>query len=99
MEAALSDLKNLTRVQLDVAPLATDGSYASVMNPCIAILQAEAYAYHQDYVAKSPELYQKPTLERILAGAKVSTPTYIQSGARWSSFAAPCHGDWMVWIC
>jgi len=79
MEAALSDLKTLTRVQLDVAPLATDGSYASVMNPCIAILQAEAYAYHQDYVAKSPELYQKPTLERILAGAKVSTPTYIQS--------------------
>jgi hypothetical protein len=79
MEAALSDLKALTRVQLDIAPLATDGSYASVMNPCIAILQAEAYAYHQDYVAKSPELYQKPTLERILAGAKVSIPTYIQS--------------------
>ena len=79
MEAALSDLKTLTRVQLDVAPLATNGTYADVMDPCIAILQAEAYAYHQDYVAKSPELYQKPTLERILAGAKVSTPTYIQS--------------------
>jgi aspartyl-tRNA(Asn)/glutamyl-tRNA(Gln) amidotransferase subunit A len=86
MEAALSDLKTLTRLQLDVAPLGTDGSYASVMNPCIAILQAEAYAYHQDYVAKSPELYQKPTLERILAGAKVSIPTYIQSRRQMEQF-------------
>ena len=79
METALSVLKTLARVQLDIAPLATNGTYASVMDPCIAILQAEAYAYHQDYVAKSPELYQKPTLERILAGVKVSTSTYIQS--------------------
>ena len=79
MDAALSDLKTLTRVQLDVAPLATNGTYAEVMDPCIAILQAEAYAYHQDYVAKSPELYQKPTLERILAGTKISTSTYVQS--------------------
>ena len=79
MEAALSVLKTLTGAQLDIAPLATNGTYASVMDPCIAILQAEAYAYHQDYVAKSPELYQKPTIERILAGAKITTPTYIQS--------------------
>ena len=78
MEAALSDLKTLTRVQLDVAPLATNGTYAEVMDPCIAILQAEAYAHHQDYVAKSPELYQKPTLERILAGTKITTSTYVQ---------------------
>ncbi len=79
MEAALSVLKTLTGAQLDIAPLATNGTYASVMDPCIAILQAEAYAYHQDYVAKSPALYQKPTIERILAGAKITTPTYIQS--------------------
>ncbi len=79
MEAALSDLRTLTHVQLDVAPLATSGSYDAVMDPCIAILQAEAYAYHQDYVAKTPELYQKPTLERILAGTKITTSTYVQS--------------------
>ena len=79
MEAALSELKTLTRVQLDVAPLATNGTYAEVMDPCIAILQAEAYAYHQDFVAKSPELYQKPTIERILAGTKITTSTYVQS--------------------
>jgi aspartyl-tRNA(Asn)/glutamyl-tRNA(Gln) amidotransferase subunit A len=79
MEAALFVLKTLTGAQLDIAPLATNGTYASVMDSCIAILQAEAYAYHQDYVAKSPELYQKPTIERILAGAKITTPTYIQS--------------------
>jgi aspartyl-tRNA(Asn)/glutamyl-tRNA(Gln) amidotransferase subunit A len=79
LEAALSELKTLTRVQLDIAPLATNGTYAAVMDPCIAILQAEAYAHHQDYVAKSPELYQKPTLERILAGTKITTSTYVQS--------------------
>jgi aspartyl-tRNA(Asn)/glutamyl-tRNA(Gln) amidotransferase subunit A len=79
MEAALSVLKTLTGAQLDIAPLAMNGTYASViMDPCIAISQAEAYAYHQDYVAKSPELYQKSTVERILAGAKIATPTYIQ---------------------
>src|SRR5277367_4672951 len=59
--------------------MATDGTYAGVMDPSIAILQAEAYAYHQDYVAKTPELYQKPTMERILSGTKVTTSTYIQS--------------------
>jgi len=79
IEAALSVLKTLTGARLDIAPLTTDRTYTSVMDPCIAILQAEAYAYHQDYVAKSPELYQRPTLERILAGAKITTPTYIQS--------------------
>jgi Asp-tRNA(Asn)/Glu-tRNA(Gln) amidotransferase A subunit family amidase len=56
-----------------------NGTDASMMDPAIAISQAEAYAYHQDYVAKNPELYQKPTLERILAGSKIATPAYIQS--------------------
>jgi aspartyl-tRNA(Asn)/glutamyl-tRNA(Gln) amidotransferase subunit A len=43
-----------------------------------ALLTAEAYAYHAEYVAKNPELYQPETLRRIRAGAKVSTPEYIQ---------------------
>ncbi len=79
MDAALSVLKTLTGAQLDIAPLATSGTYASVMDPCISILQAEAYAYHQDYVSRNPELYQKPTIERILAGSEISTALYIQS--------------------
>lgn len=79
MEVALSVLKTLSRNQLEIAPLATEATYASVMAPCIAVLQAEAYAFHQEYVANNPELYQKQTLERILAGSQVTTPTYVHS--------------------
>ncbi|HEV8493247.1 MAG TPA: amidase, partial [Candidatus Angelobacter sp.] len=35
------------------------------------ILRAEAYAYHAEYVKKSPELYQPETLKRIHAGEDV----------------------------
>ncbi len=38
---------------------------------------AEAYAYHREYVAKTPELYQPLILKRIQAGANVTTPAYI----------------------
>jgi len=77
MESALSVLRTLGGKQLDIAPLATDATYASIMDPSVAILQAEAYTYHQEYVANTPDLYQKPTVERILAGAKVTIPTYV----------------------
>src|SRR6266850_7914773 len=45
---ALGVLKKLTRTQRDIAPLAADGTYASVMNPYVAVLNAEAYEYHKD---------------------------------------------------
>jgi aspartyl-tRNA(Asn)/glutamyl-tRNA(Gln) amidotransferase subunit A len=79
MNAALSVLKTLTRTQRDIAPLATDSTYSSVMDPSVTILKAEAYAYHKEYVSKSPELYQAQTLKRIQAGADVTTSAYIQS--------------------
>src|SRR5438876_4035455 len=79
MEAALSVLKKLTGTQRDIAPLATNGSYSSVMHPYVTILRAEAYAYHNEYVSKSPELYQAQTLKRIQAGEGVMTSAYIQS--------------------
>jgi aspartyl-tRNA(Asn)/glutamyl-tRNA(Gln) amidotransferase subunit A len=79
MEAALSVLKMLTGAQRDVAPLATDRTYSSTMDPYITILRAEAYAYHKDYVSKSPELYQVQTLKRIQAGADIPASAYIQA--------------------
>lgn len=79
MEAALSVLKTLGGNQLDIAPLVTDATYTSVIEPCIAVLQAEAYTFHQEYVTNTPELYQKQTMERILAGTRVTTPTYVHS--------------------
>lgn len=79
MEAALSVLKKITASQQDIPPLATDGTYSSWMVPYSAILRAEAYAYHKDYIASSPELYQPLTLKRLLGGADVATHTYIHS--------------------
>ncbi len=40
---------------------------------------AEAYAYHREFVTKTPELYQPLTLRRIRLGADVTTPAYIQA--------------------
>ena len=79
MEAALSVLKTLTRTQRDLASLATSDTYASIMDPYVTILRAEAYAYHKEYVSKSPELYQAQTLKRIQAGADITTSAYIQA--------------------
>ena len=79
MQNARSVLKSLTRSLREVAPFATDGTYASVMNPYVTILSAEAYEFHKDYIAKSPELYLPPTLKRLRAGADVTMSTYIQS--------------------
>jgi len=39
---------------------------------------AEAYAYHREYVARTPELYQPLVLKRIQAGANVTTWDYIE---------------------
>jgi len=36
------------------------------------LASAEAYAYHKDFVARSPELYQPATLARVKSGEKVS---------------------------
>lgn len=79
MEDALAVLEKLTASQREVDPLASDGTYSSVMTPCVAILISEAYEYHKDYVSKTPELYQPATVKRIRAGADVTISTYIQS--------------------
>ena len=44
-----------------------------------AVRAAEAYAYHAEYAAKSPELYQPETLARIRTGADITTSAYIQA--------------------
>ena len=39
---------------------------------------AESFAYHADYVARTPELYQAETLRRIRSGENISAGEYIQ---------------------
>jgi Asp-tRNA(Asn)/Glu-tRNA(Gln) amidotransferase A subunit family amidase len=69
IEYALRGIQTLTaeikEVQLDV--------------PTDRTLQAaEAYAFHAENVAKTPELYQPETLQRIRNGEAVSAAEYIQ---------------------
>src|SRR5438105_1566288 len=79
MEAALSVFKSITTSQRDVAPLAADATYSSWMDHYTPILVAEAYAYHKDYIEKSPDLYQAATLKRLRAGSEIAAAKYIQS--------------------
>jgi aspartyl-tRNA(Asn)/glutamyl-tRNA(Gln) amidotransferase subunit A len=73
MKAALSVLEKLTAGLRDV-PLQAD----NMETLRDTVRAAEAYAYHREYVAKTPELYQPIILKRIQAGANVTTPAYIQ---------------------
>ena len=42
-----------------------------------AVRSAEAYAYHAEFVEKTPELYQPETLTRLRADANAKTTAYI----------------------
>jgi aspartyl-tRNA(Asn)/glutamyl-tRNA(Gln) amidotransferase subunit A len=44
----------------------------------LSVLRAEAYAYHAEFMAKTPELYQPWTLERLRTGTDVTTRDYIR---------------------
>lgn len=43
-----------------------------------AVRLAEAHAYHAPFLAKTPQLYQPETLQRLQAGADVKADTYIE---------------------
>jgi len=79
MQAALAVLKEMTASQRDIAPLATDATYSSWTQPYGAVFTAEAYAYHKDYIERSPELYQAATLKRLHTGSEVAAAKYIKS--------------------
>ncbi len=50
------------------------------------ILRSEAYAYHQENAAKTPELYQPETLKRIRGGADVTMAAYVQARRQMDQF-------------
>jgi aspartyl-tRNA(Asn)/glutamyl-tRNA(Gln) amidotransferase subunit A len=43
------------------------------------VIRAEAYAYHAEYVAKTPELYLPETLAKLQLGAGIDAQTYIRA--------------------
>ncbi len=70
MEHALVVLRNLTAEMREISlPVDVDRTLQS----------AESYAYHAEFVAKTPELYQPETLRRIRSGADISAADYIHA--------------------
>jgi aspartyl-tRNA(Asn)/glutamyl-tRNA(Gln) amidotransferase subunit A len=69
-DAALGVLARLTSSQRDV-------TISSGNDAALRVLQAEAWAYHELTVARSPELYSPETLKRIRAGASLTASAYI----------------------
>jgi aspartyl-tRNA(Asn)/glutamyl-tRNA(Gln) amidotransferase subunit A len=65
---ALSVLKRLTAGLQEIKIL---------VSPDTSVLRAEAYAYHAEFMAKTPELYSSWTLERLRTDAEVTARAYI----------------------
>jgi Asp-tRNA(Asn)/Glu-tRNA(Gln) amidotransferase A subunit family amidase len=55
------------------------GSTQALIDLRRTVRSAEAYAYHKDFVDKTPELYQPETLTRLRADAAVETSAYIRA--------------------
>jgi aspartyl-tRNA(Asn)/glutamyl-tRNA(Gln) amidotransferase subunit A len=43
------------------------------------VMRAEAYAYHAEYIAKTPELYLPETLGKLTLGANIDSGSYIRA--------------------
>jgi aspartyl-tRNA(Asn)/glutamyl-tRNA(Gln) amidotransferase subunit A len=78
IEAAMKDaLSVLGKLTAGIREVALSANTMETLRDVVRA--AEAYAYHREFVAKTPELYQPLTLKRIRAGADVTTPAYIQA--------------------
>ncbi len=70
VDAALEVLAELTEEQRDVAvPAVTDTT----------VVRAEAWAAYREAVARSPELFEPETLDRLLAGQEIDPATYEEA--------------------
>lgn len=77
---ALSTLQKLTKTQQDDLKIFPDNDvYSIIADTGRILLQAESFAYHQEYVSKSPDLYQPATLQRIRVGSQITTTEYINA--------------------
>jgi aspartyl-tRNA(Asn)/glutamyl-tRNA(Gln) amidotransferase subunit A len=73
VEEALLTLKRISRT-LQTADL--ENGVSTINDLSNLLTKTEAYAYHREHVAATPELYQPETLRRIRAGAEVGEETY-----------------------
>jgi len=71
MDAALVTLGKLTAGAMDVSlPTPLDS---------FPIIRAEAYAYHEPWITKTPELYDPPVRAAILSGASIKADVYARA--------------------
>jgi Asp-tRNA(Asn)/Glu-tRNA(Gln) amidotransferase A subunit family amidase len=73
VEEALLVLQRIART-LETADL--ENGLSAINDLSNLLTKTEAYGYHREHVAATPELYQPETLRRIRAGAGVSEQTY-----------------------
>ena len=76
VDAALLVLEKLSKRQQAVE---FEVSLDMINNLSNLLTKTEAYAYHREHVAATPELYQADTLRRIRAGAAVGTEEYSKT--------------------
>jgi Asp-tRNA(Asn)/Glu-tRNA(Gln) amidotransferase A subunit family amidase len=77
--AADDALGILGRITAGLRDVMLPGSTQALLDVRATVRAAEAYAYHKDFVEKSPELYQPETLTRLRADAAVDTSAYIRA--------------------
>jgi aspartyl-tRNA(Asn)/glutamyl-tRNA(Gln) amidotransferase subunit A len=91
MTSALRDLQKLTSVQRELEAFEPNDIYPSIVDTSFNVLLAEAYAYHQEFVSKSPDLYQASTLKRIQNGSQISTTAYVNSRRKLDELRRSAH--------
>ena len=76
IEAAMNDaLRVVQKLTASVRDVTLPASSQEALRA--AVRQAEAYAYHAEFVEKTPELYQPETLSRLRAAMDAKTVPYI----------------------
>ena len=77
IEAAMSEaLRVLEKLTSGVRDVSVPASGQEELRA--AVRASEAYAYHAEFVERSPDAYQPETLLRLRSGMDIKTATYIQ---------------------
>jgi len=63
------------------------------------LASAEAYAYHKEFVERSPELYQPATLQRINSGANIDAHDALRAARELQASRHDIQEYSAMWIC
>jgi aspartyl-tRNA(Asn)/glutamyl-tRNA(Gln) amidotransferase subunit A len=85
-------LRVIERITARLRDVMLPGSTQALLDLRATVRAAEAYAYHEEFVKKSPELYQAETLTRLRTDADVNTPAYVR-GRRQVEFIRRSTGE------